>query len=711
MPRGGGPGHGGGMNVDDLQGKIYDRKLYGRLFVYVKPYMHIIAMAFVVMLALAFVEIYLPLVTKTAMDDHVVSNRSILILDDEVKQEEFEKRYGKLKFNKYDAGDIEYVIVPTKKRKQIGKKEITEYTEAGMLTTAKYYFTDNNSEHLKILNSYEPVDKEVIILSEKELAFSETISKRFKSKDWLKLRERDTDRLMYYGLIYLIFVLLQFAFNFLQVFMTTYASQHAMNDLRKDLFGHLQRMPVSFFDKNPVGRLVTRVTNDIRTLDEMLATGAITIIQDVLKIIAIMILMLNLNVELSLVSFSLIPIIIMLIFLYKKKIRPIYREVRKKIAGLNATLAEHMSGSKIIQIFNQYDAKKKEFSDKNESYYRTTLKQLTLNAFFNPLIRICTHIAIALIIWYGGGKILDNVITIGLFMAFTEYVRKLFEPINQFSQKFDILQAALTGAERIFGLMDDPQDDYREELTSEKKFDGSIEFKNLWLAYNQEEWVLKDVSFKINPGEKVALVGHTGSGKTSIVNLILGMYPYQKGEILLDGEPIKSHSLPDIRSNIGIVQQDVFLFSGTIKDNIVLNNEKLSQDRLEEVAHMVNVDKFIDTLPGKYEEPVQERGATFSVGQRQLIAFARVLAYDPSIFILDEATSNIDTETEILIQSALERVMENRTSIIIAHRLSTIQHCDRIIVLHKGKIMEEGNHQELLQKEGLYYDLYKLQYS
>jgi ATP-binding cassette subfamily B protein/subfamily B ATP-binding cassette protein MsbA len=370
-----------------------------------------------------------------------------------------------------------------------------------------------------------------------------------------------------------------------------------------------------------------------------------------------------------------------------------------------------MSGAKIIQIFNQYKPKRDEFEKENESFFKTSLSQLTLNAFFNPLIHICTHIAVALLIWYGGGKILDNVITIGLFMAFSEYVGKLYQPINQFSEKFDVLQAALSGAERIFGLIDEKQDDYREDIYTGKKLQGSIEFKNLWLAYNKEEWVLKDVSFKINPGEKVALVGHTGSGKTSIVNLILGMYPFQKGEILLDNRSLNNYALHDIRGNIGIVQQDVFLFSGTIKENIVLSNNTISDERLREVGKMVNVDRFIDSLPGKYDEPVQERGATFSVGQRQLIAFARVLAYDPSIFILDEATSNIDTETEILIQTALERVMENRTSIIIAHRLSTIQHCDRIIVLHKGKIVEEGNHQELLGKEGLYYDLYRLQYS
>jgi ABC-type multidrug transport system fused ATPase/permease subunit len=339
------------------------------------------------------------------------------------------------------------------------------------------------------------------------------------------------------------------------------------------------------------------------------------------------------------------------------------------------------------------------------------MKQLRLFAFFRPVIHVSSQIAVAIIIWYGGGQILRNAITIGLLMAFTQYVRKLFEPINDFSEKFNVLQGALAGAERIFDLMELKPDDYREDLYSSVKMEGEIEFENVWLAYNDEEWVLKDVSFKIKPGEKIALVGHTGSGKTSIVNLILGMYPYQKGRILIDGKELKSYALKDLRSNVGIVQQDVFIFSGNIHDNIALNNTKLSRDDIRQVARYVNADKFIQHLPHQYDEPVMERGATLSTGQRQLIAFARVLAYNPSIFILDEATSNIDTETEILIQDALEKIIEHRTSIIIAHRLSTIQHADRIIVLHKGKIMEEGSHFELLDKKGLYYDLYRLQYT
>ncbi|MDD3050875.1 MAG: ABC transporter ATP-binding protein [Candidatus Cloacimonetes bacterium] len=331
-------------------------------------------------------------------------------------------------------------------------------------------------------------------------------------------------------------------------------------------------------------------------------------------------------------------------------------------------------------------------------------------AFFRPLINVSRHIATALILWYGGGQIIQDKISLGLFIVFISYMDRFFEPINNLSEKFNILQSAMAGAERIFDMLNEKTEDYREDKKSGLKLKGEIEFKNVWLKYNNE-YVLKNINLKIAPGEKIALVGHTGAGKTSIVNLLLGMYPYQKGEILIDGLPQTAFSTNDIRDNIGMVQQDVFLFSGTVKDNIVLNNNKITQQEMERVADYVNVRKFIENLPGKFEEPVMERGATFSVGQRQLIAFARVLAYNPAIFILDEATSNIDTETEVLIQDALIKIMKDRTSIIIAHRLSTIQNVDRIIVLHHGEIIEEGNHWQLLEKKGLYYDLYNLQFS
>lgn len=307
----------------------------------------------------------------------------------------------------------------------------------------------------------------------------------------------------------------------------------------------------------------------------------------------------------------------------------IYREVRKHLAALNATLAEHISGQKIIQLFNQYSNKRQDFANTNTKYFNTSIKQLKLFAFFRPIINVSSQIAVAVIIWYGGGQVLRDAITIGLLMAFTQYIQKLFRPINDFSEKFNVLQGALAGAERIFDLMDQPTEEYRENLLSDIKFAGEIEFDHVWLAYNPGEWVLKDISFKIKPGEKIALVGHTGSGKTSIVNLMLGMYPYQKGEIRIDGKPLSSYALHDIRANIGIVQQDVFIFSGNIRDNIALNNDKLTDEEVVQVAKYVNADKFICKLPQKYQEPVMERGATLSTGQRQLIAFARVLAYDP----------------------------------------------------------------------------------
>ncbi|HPK41354.1 MAG TPA: ABC transporter transmembrane domain-containing protein, partial [Candidatus Cloacimonadota bacterium] len=487
--------------------------------------------------------------------------------------------------------------------------------------------------------------------------------------------------------------------QFFQLVITTTFSQKATNDLRSQLFNHIQRLPVSFFDKNPVGRLVTRATNDVRAIDEMLSDGVLTIIQNVAMIAAIIVIMLIINWELALISFILLPFVILLIKVFKDKTRVTYREVRKRLAAVNSMLSEHISGMKIIQLFNQSHSKRGQFEEINQSYFLESMRQLKLFAMFRPTIRVSSQIAVAIMLWYAGGQILQNALTIGAFMAFVTYIERLYAPISEFSEKFNILQGAMAGAERIFDLMDNEQADYRENELAIDDIKGDIEFKNLSLSYTlkeneadykDEDFVLKNVSFKVKAGEKIALVGHTGSGKTSIVNLILGMYPYQKGEILIDNKPLESFRLGDLRSRIGMVQQDVFLFSGTIRDNIALNNPDLSEADLERISKYVNVMPFIEKMENGFDEPVMERGSTLSVGQRQLISFARVLAYNPSIFILDEATANIDTETEMLIQDALQKLMENRTSMIIAHRLSTVQHVDRILVLHKGEIVEEG---------------------
>lgn len=708
-----------GMDVDEIKKNILDRRLIVNLLRYLKPYLWLVILSLVVLFVIAGIELVLPLVTKSALDDFIIPNKQIYTTHTQENREQLEKVLSEDSYFISTYNGTTAFIIDSQEVKK-AQKLYPELMSKFEINEELFYVVPHNVRNNQIIRDNN-LDKSLTEISEEYLALPYSSVKNLSAADILNLNKQIDYKLFgkrnvvinfwILGLVYLVFIGLRFIFQFLQTYMTRYFSQHAMNDLRTDLYRHLQKMPTSFFDKNPVGRLVTRVTNDIRSIDEMLAAGVITIIQDVVMIIIIVAIMLALNWELALISFITIPFVIVVINVFKNKTRKIYRVVRKKLAALNSTLAEHMSGVKIINLFNQKEIKLAYFDKLNQEYFETNYSQLKLFAFFRPIIHVMSQVSVALILWYGGGQILDGIITIGTFTAFTFYVARLFQPINDFSEKFNILQGAMAGAERIFDLMDSEQDDYREELTQNMIFDGKIEFRNVWLAYNPNEWVLKDVSFTINSGEKVALVGHTGSGKTSIVNLILGMYPYQKGEILIDEKPLSAYSLHDIRQNIGIVQQDVFLFSGTIKDNILLNNEKLDDNRMIEVAKHVNVHHFIEQLPGKYSEPVMERGSTFSVGQRQLIAFARVLAYDPSIFILDEATSNIDTETEILIQDALKKIMENRTSIIIAHRLSTIQHSDRIIVLHKGKIIEEGSHQELLHKEGLYYDLYRLQYS
>ncbi|MCK4653452.1 MAG: ABC transporter ATP-binding protein, partial [Candidatus Cloacimonetes bacterium] len=459
------------------------------------------------------------------------------------------------------------------------------------------------------------------------------------TKEELKfLRNKDIKKLRMYGLVFFAVVTLQLVFSFFQIYSINYASQHAMYDLRRDLFLRLEKMPLSFFDKNPVGRLVTRVTNDIGTLNEMFGNGLIQLIQEGFVLVGIMIAMLIYDYKLALVTFSILPFTVVLFIFFIRKSRIIYRNVRKKLANINAALSEDISGFRIIQLFNQYKRKKKEFAQINGEYYSAARSMLKLFAFFRPVINSTRRIAVAVLLWYGGVQILQDRISLGIFIAFLWYLDKFFEPIHHLSEKFNILQAGMAGSERIFDLMDKPVEDYKKEIRlhksyggqegktgeKEKKFKGEIEFKNVCLQYNENEKVLKNVSFKIKAGEKVALVGHTGSGKTSIISLISGLYPFQKGRIIIDGKDITDYSLEELRGNIGIVQQDVFLFSGTIKDNIVLNNEEISDKRMQQVSEYVNVHKFIESLPEKYYEPVMERGATFSVGQRQLIAFARV---------------------------------------------------------------------------------------
>ncbi len=499
-----------------------------------------------------------------------------------------------------------------------------------------------------------------------------------------------------------------------QYFLTYYTElmgQKIIFDLRVQIFSHVQKLALRFFDKTPIGRIVTRVTNDVESLNEMFSSGIVAVFSDIFVIIWIIVFMFSLSWNLALVTLSVIPILFYATFLFRKKVRETYRDVRYHLARLNSYMQEHVTGMNVVQSFVKEEDELKKFSSINKDYRDANIKSVFYYAVFFPFVELLSSITIGLIIWYGGGEVIQKHLTIGVLFAFLQYTEMFWRPVRDLSEKYNILQTAMASSERIFKLLDDKtfvkNPDNPIILNNVK---GEIEFKNVWFAYNPDEYVLKNISFKINPGETVAIVGATGAGKTSLINILTRFYDIQRGSITIDGIDIRSIDKRNLRKFISVVLQDVFLFSGTIKSNISLGSEKISDEKIIEAAKIVGAHDFITKLPNGYDEEVKEKGATLSVGQRQLISFARALAFDPQILILDEATSSIDTETEILIQNAIEKLLRGRTSIVIAHRLSTIQNADKILVMHKGELKEIGTHQELLAKRGIYYKLYQLQY-
>ena len=513
------------------------------------------------------------------------------------------------------------------------------------------------------------------------------------------------------GLKFLGIILCSLVLSYAQAMVLAYVGQKIIYSIRLDVFKHLHKLSINFFNNNPIGKLVTRATNDIETLNEMYTSVIVNILKSVCLLIGIIVTMLMYNVKLSLLTFTVIPFIIIFTGVFSKVSKKTYREIRGKISALNAFVSEHVSGMKIVQIFAVENKMLDRFKEKSEELREKHMKQITIFAVYNPSAYMLNIIALILLIWFGGKLYIAGEITIGTIVIFQRYIGKFFEPIQEFAEQLNIIQSASASAERIFNLLDEKPDiEDSENAVEISDLKGEIEFKNVWFAYNEEEWILKDVSFKVKPGQNVAFVGATGAGKTTIQNLISRYYDIQKGEILIDGINIKDIKVDNLRMHIGQMLQDVFLFTGDIKSNIRLRNENITDHEIIEAAKYVNADGFISKFNKKYNEPVIERGASFSAGQRQLLSFARTLAFKPKILILDEATANIDTETESLIQDALGKIMKGRTTLVVAHRLSTIQNADKIIVMHKGKIIEEGTHQELLTNHGMYYKLYKLQY-
>ena len=507
-------------------------------------------------------------------------------------------------------------------------------------------------------------------------------------------------------------LLAQFFFRVLQTYLVQWMGQNVMRDLRLEIFSHLQRLPLSFFDRNPVGRLMTRITTDVENLNELLSSGVVAIFGDVFTLAGIVIVMLWMNWRLALVTFTVLPFLTVATFLFRRFVRKAYREIRLRIARINAYLQENITGMVIVQLFNREKRNFEHFRRLNYDYLEAYLRTIFYHAVFFPVVELLSAVALGLILWYGGLRVFSGALTVGALVAFLQYTQRFFRPISDLSEKYNIMQSAMAASERIFKLLEEPeQPSFTPPVQHLDRCRGEIEFRHVWFAYSGEDWVLKDISFRVEPGERVAFVGATGSGKTSIMSLLTRLYEPQRGQILLDGVDIRHVPLEELRRVVGVVPQDVFLFSGSVAENIRLGNRDISEDVVRQVAQALNVDRFVERLPRGFDEEVRERGGILSTGQRQLLAFARALAYDPRVIILDEATSSVDTETERLVQEALEKLMVGRTCLIVAHRLSTVQTADRIIVIHKGKIREQGTHQELLALKGIYYRLYKLQYA
>ena len=562
------------------------------------------------------------------------------------------------------------------------------------------------------------------------------------------------------GVLYIGLLLFTFCLEFLQTYLMQWTGQKVMFDLRSQIFRHLQHMHVAFFDRNPVGRLVTRVTTDVDALNEMFTAGVVSIFEDVFVLTFILAIMLDLNWKLALLTFTVLPIIVYATKVFRDKVRDSYRRIRTAIARINSFLQEAVSGMLVLQLFNREERAYKQFSDINASHMEAYKDAILAYAIYYPVVEILSSIAVASIFWFGGSGILrqasassvtlgfswkhlvtahvtESAMTLGVLVAFMQYAQRFFRPIQDLSEKYNILQSAMAAGERVFKLLDTKVEISSPAVTRKAVGPGRIEFDHVWFAYNvpgvasvaaalgsagtgespvptlaatEPDWVLRDVSFTLEPGETVAVVGHTGAGKTTLISLLMRFYDVQKGAIRIDGVDIREMDLDDLRSRFGVVLQDPFLFTGTVEGNIRLGTARIQDADVEQAAEDVNLADFIRTLPGGFKEEVRERGSTLSTGQKQLISFARALAHDPKILILDEATSSVDTETEFRVREALRRMVEGRTSLIIAHRLSTIQRADKIIVMHKGQVREMGSHQHLLTQRGIYYKLYQLQY-
>ena len=654
-----------------------------RLLSYLKPHKWVMTLATVLVLFIIAVELYRPIIVGNAIDQYING---------------YYHPYAEADVSAPDAVNWNGLVLS--RDQAVSAADSASFYQI-FLWKDHYYMAENltRSECTALQNADTSVFKNYVRNGAQKLT----------SNDLKVLRQNDFKGILKAGILFLLLLFSGFFLNLADTWLLQKMGQQIVYKLREETFTHIHSLSLSFFNTTPVGKLVTRVSNDTEAVNELFSTILVKLFKNVVKIIGYAAVMLSINVKMAGISFLLLPLVAILTFVFRHLSRKAYQITRNKITELNTFLSEHISGMKLIQIFAREKEKYSEFEGKSMELYRANFREIMTFAIFRPSIYMVSVIAMILVIRTGSLSVLNGSLSLGTLFVFITYISSFFEPIQELSEQLGTLQSSIASAEKIFSVLDVKPEIVSPADPTPVNILGEIEFRHVWFAYEEENYILKDVSFVIHPGEKAAFVGATGAGKSTILNLIGRYFDIQKGQILIDGIDIHEIDLDVLRGAIGQVQQDVFIFTGDIKSNISLNNEAISPDDVRRAAEIVNADPFIQKLPHGYDEPVTERGSTLSAGQRQLLSFARTLAYDPKILVLDEATANIDTETETLITQALARLMDGRTTIMVAHRLSTIQHADKIIVMHHGEIKESGTHQELLAKDGLYKKLYELQ--
>ena len=654
-----------------------------RLLSYLKPHKWVMTLATVLVLFIIAVELYRPIIVGNAIDQYING---------------YYHPYVEADVSASDAVNWNGLVLS--RDQAVSKADSASFYQI-FLWKDHYYMAENltRAECTALQNADTSVLKNYVREGAQKLT----------SNDLKVLRQNDFKGILKAGILFLLLLFSGFFLNLADTWLLQKMGQQIVYKLREETFTHIHSLSLSFFNTTPVGKLVTRVSNDTEAVNELFSTILVKLFKNVVKIIGYAVVMLSINVKMAGISFLLLPLVAILTFVFRHLSRKAYQITRNKITELNTFLSEHISGMKLIQIFAREKEKYSEFEGKSMELYRANFREIMTFAIFRPSIYLVSVIAMILVIRTGSLSVLNGSLSLGTLFVFITYISSFFEPIQELSEQLGTLQSSIASAEKIFSVLDVKPEIVSPADPAPVNILGEIEFRHVWFAYEEENYILKDVSFVIHPGEKAAFVGATGAGKSTILNLIGRYFDIQKGQILIDGIDIHEIDLDVLRGAIGQVQQDVFIFTGDIKSNISLNNEAISPDDIRRAAKIVNADPFIQKLPHGYDEPVTERGSTLSAGQRQLLSFARTLAYDPKILVLDEATANIDTETETLITQALARLMDGRTTIMVAHRLSTIQHADKIIVMHHGEIKESGTHQELLAKDGLYKKLYELQ--